>query len=73
LPVIAAVEKVLSNCLDPFDAELPECIGILILIRAAEIGEMTIEDLMEGVSAPREVLGLLLFQYRSILYTHIEY
>lgn len=40
---------------------------------AAEIGEMTLEDLMEGVSSPRKVFGLLLFQYGSILYTHIWY
>ena len=73
LPVVAAGKKVLSNCLDPFEAKLPECIGILIIITAAEIGEMTLEDLMEGVSSQRKVLGLLLFMYGSILYTHIEY
>ena len=73
LPVIAAGEKVISNCLDPFEAKLPECIGILLIIPAAEIGEMTLENLMEGVSSPRKVFGLLLFQCGSILYTHIEY
>jgi hypothetical protein len=71
LPVVAAGEKLLSNCLDPFEAKLPECIGILPIIPAAEIGEMVFEDLMEGVSSPRKVLGLLLFMYGSILYTHI--
>jgi hypothetical protein len=73
LPVIAAGEKVISNCLDPFEAKLSECIGIFLIITAAEIGEMTLEDLMEGVSSPRKVFGLLLFQYGSILYPHIEY
>ena len=73
LPVVAAGKKVLSNCLDPFEAKLPECIGILLIIPAAEIGEMTLEYLMEGVSSPRKVFGLLFFQYGSILYTHIEY
>ncbi|AHC14097.1 hypothetical protein L21SP2_0670 [Salinispira pacifica] len=73
LPVIAAGEKVLAYRLDPFEAKLPECIGIFLIIPAAEIGEMTLEDLMEGVSSPRKVSGLLLFQYGSILYTHIEY
>ena len=73
LPVVAAGEKVISNCLDPFEAKLPECIGILPIIPAAEIGEMVFEDLMEGVFSPREVPWLLLFQYGSILYTHIEY
>jgi hypothetical protein len=72
LPVIAASEKVISNRLDPFQAKLPECIGILLIIPAAEIGEMTLEYLMEGVSSPRKVFGLLLSQYGSILYTHIE-
>jgi len=64
---------VISNCLDPFEAKLPECISILLIIPAAEIGEMTLEDLMEGVFSPGNVFGLLLFQYGSILYTHIEY
>ena len=73
LPVVTAGEKVLSNRLDPFETKLPECIGIILIIPAAEIGEMTVEDLMEGVSSPRKVFGLLLFQYGSILYTHIEY
>jgi hypothetical protein len=73
LPVVTAGEKVFSNSLDPFDAKLPECIGILLFIPAAEIGEMTLENLMEGVSSPRKVFGLLLFQYGSILYTHIQY
>ena len=63
----------LSDRLDPFEAKLPECIGIFLIIPAAEIGEMTLEDRMEGVSSPREVLGFLLFQYGSFLYTHIEY
>ncbi len=73
LPVVTAGEKVLSNSLDPWEAKLPECIGILLIIPVAEIGEMTLENLMEGVSSPRKVFGLLLFQYGSILYTHIEY
>ena len=73
LPVIAASEKVISNCLDPFQAKLTECISILLIIPAAEIGEMTLEDLMEGVSSPRKVYGPLLFQYGSSLYTHIDY
>ena len=73
LPVVTASEKVLSTCLDPFETKLPECIGIFLIITAAEIGEMTLEDLMEGVSSPRKVFGLLLFQYGSIFYTHIEY
>jgi hypothetical protein len=51
LPVVAAGEKVLFNCLDPFEAKLPEGIGILLIIPIAEIGEMTREDLMKGVSA----------------------
>jgi hypothetical protein len=73
LPVIAAGEKVLTNSLDPFEAKLPECIGILLIIPTAEIAEMTLENLMECVSSPRKVLGLLFFQYGSILYAHIEY
>jgi hypothetical protein len=73
LPVVTAGEKVLSNSLDPFEAKLTECIGILLIIPAAEIGEMTLENLMESVSSPRKVFGLLLFQYGSILYPHIEY
>jgi hypothetical protein len=73
LPVIAAGEKVLAYRLDPFEAKLPECIGIFLIITAAEIGEMTLEDLMEGIFSPRKVFGLFLFQYGSILYTHIEY
>ena len=73
LPVIAAGEKVLTNRLDPFEAKLPECIGILLIIPVAEIGEMTLEDLMECVSSTWKVLGLLLFQYGSVLYAHIEY
>ncbi|MBD3425700.1 MAG: hypothetical protein GF409_00555 [Candidatus Omnitrophica bacterium] len=63
LPIIAAGEKVLANRLYPFETKLPECIGILLIVSAAEIGEMTLEDLMECVSSPREVLGLLRFQY----------
>ncbi len=73
LPVVAAGEKVLAHRLDPFEAKLTECIGVLLIILAAEIGEMMLEDLMEGVSSPRKIIGLLLFQYGSILYTHIEY
>jgi hypothetical protein len=73
LPVIAASEKVLAYRLYPFETKLPECIGILLIIPAAEIGKMTLEDLMEGVSSPRKVFGFLLFQYGSILNTHIEY
>jgi len=73
LPVIAASEKVLAYRLDPFETKLPECIGIFLIIPAAEIGEMTIEDLVEGVSSSGKVPGLLFFTYGSILYTHIEY
>lgn len=73
LPVVTAGEKVFSNSLDPFEAKLPEIIGILLIIPATEIGEMTLKDLVEGVSSPRKVLGLLLFQYGSILYAHIKY
>jgi hypothetical protein len=40
LPVVTTGEKVLSNSLDPFETKLPECIGILLIIPAAEIGEM---------------------------------
>ena len=40
LPVVTAGEKVFSNSLDPFETKLPECIGILLIIPAAEIGEM---------------------------------
>jgi len=40
LPVIAAREKVLSNCLDPFESKLPVCADILLITPAAEIGEM---------------------------------
>jgi len=40
LPVIAAGEKVLAYRLDPFETKLPECIGIFLIITAAEIGEM---------------------------------
>ncbi len=39
--------------------KLPVCVGIFIIIPAAEIGEMTLEDLMEGVSSPGKVLGPL--------------
>jgi hypothetical protein len=42
LPVIAAGEKVLAYRLDPFETKLPECIGIFLIITAAEIGEMTL-------------------------------
>ena len=31
LPVVTAGEKGFSNCLDPFEAKLPECIGILLI------------------------------------------
>jgi hypothetical protein len=58
LPVVTAGEKVFSNSLDPFEAKLPECIGILLIIPAAEIGEMTLEDLMECVYSPRKVFNL---------------
>jgi len=40
---------------------------------AAEIGEMTFKDRMEGVFFPWKMPRLLLFQYGSILYTPIEY
>jgi hypothetical protein len=73
LPVFAAGEKVLAHRLDPFEAKLPECISIFLIIPAAEIGEMTLEDLVEGVSSSGKVPGLLFFTYGSILYTHIEY
>ena len=73
LPVVSAGEKVLSDRLDPFEAKLPEFISIILIIPAAEIGEMTLEDLMEGVFSPWEVPWFLLFQYGRILYTHIEY
>ena len=59
LPVVAAGEKVFSNSLDPFEAELSVFPGIFIIITATEIGEMTLEDLMEGVSSPGKVLGPL--------------
>jgi hypothetical protein len=36
LPVITAGEKVLSNCLDPFEAKLPECIGIFLIINSRD-------------------------------------
>jgi hypothetical protein len=39
LPVSAAGEKVLAGRLDPFEAKPPECIGILLIIQAAEINE----------------------------------
>ncbi len=68
MPVIAACEKVLTDCLDPFEAELPEFIGKFILIAAAEIGEMMLEDLMEDISSPWKVFGLLLFQTPSHCY-----
>jgi hypothetical protein len=71
LPVVTAGEEVHSNSLDPFEATLSECIGILLIIAAAEIGKMMLEDLMESISSPRKVLWLLFFLYRSILYTHI--
>ncbi len=73
LPVIAAGEKVLAYRLYPFETKLPECIGILLIIPAAESGKMTLEDLMKGVSSSGKVFSLVLFQYGSILYTHIEY
>jgi len=43
----------------------------IVMTPAAEIGKMTLKDPMEGVSSPRKVFGLLLFQYGSILYAHI--
>ena len=46
-PVIAADEKVLTCRLDPFEAKLPECIGIRLIIPAAEVGEMMLEDLIK--------------------------
>jgi hypothetical protein len=73
LPVVAAGDKVIADRLNPFEAKIPVCIGILLIIPAAEIGEMTLEDCMEGVYSPRKVFRLLFFQYGSILYTHIEY
>jgi len=71
LPVVAAGEKVIADRLNPIKVKLPVCISIFIIIPAAEIGEMTLEDLMEDISSPWKVFGLLLFQYGSILYTHI--
>jgi len=73
LPVVSASEKVLAYRLDPFYAKIPECFSILLIISAAEIGEMTLEDLMEGIFSPRKVFGFLLFRAASILYPHIEY
>jgi hypothetical protein len=67
LPVIAAGEKVFSNCLDPFEAKLPVCVGILLIISTEEIDKMPPEDSVKGVSSPRKVLRLLVFLYRSIL------
>jgi hypothetical protein len=71
LPVVTAGEKVLSNSLDPFEAKLPECIGILLIIPAAEIGEMTLENLMESVSSPRKVSTILAMWYGPLRYSHI--
>ena len=39
LPVVTAGEKVFSNSLDPFEAKLPEIIGILLIIPATEEGK----------------------------------
>jgi len=72
LPVIAAGEKVISNCLDPFEAKLPECIGILLIIPAEEIGKMSLEDLMESVSSPRHVSTGLFMWYGPLRYSHIR-
>ena len=71
LSVVTAGEKVLSNSLDPFETKLPECIGILLIIPAEEIGEMTLEDLMEGVSSPRKVSTGLCVLYGALRYSHI--
>ena len=73
LPVVAAGEKVIAHRLNSIEAKLSVFPGIFIIITAAEIGKMTLEDLVESVSSPGKVLGILFFQYRSILYTHIEY
>ena len=51
-PVVTAGEKVLSKCLDPFEAKLPECISIFIIFLSAGIEKMTFEDLMEESSSP---------------------
>jgi hypothetical protein len=63
LPVIAAGEKMFADRSDPFEAELPVCIGILFIISTEEIGKMPLEDSVKGVSSPRKVLRLLVFLY----------
>jgi len=40
LPVVTAGEKVLAHRLDPFEAKLPEFIGILLFIPAAKMVQM---------------------------------
>ena len=67
LPVVAAGEKVLYNCLDPFEVKLAVCVGILLIISTEEIGKMPLEDSVKGVSSPGKVLPLLIFLYISIL------
>jgi hypothetical protein len=64
--MLAAGEKMFADRPDPFEAELPVCVGILI-ISTEEIGKMPLEDSVKGVSSPRKVLRLLVFLYRSIL------
>jgi len=70
---VTIAKKVLPNRLDPFEAEFLECISILLIIPAAEIGEMPLEDRIEGIFSQWKLFNLLVFQYGSILYTHIEY
>jgi hypothetical protein len=67
LPVIAAGEKMFADRPYPFEAELPVCVGILLIISTEEIGKMPLEDSVKGVSSPRKVLRLLIFLYISIL------
>jgi len=71
-PVIAAGEKMFADRPDPFEAELPECIGILLIIPAEEIGKMSLEDLMESVSSPRHVSTGLFMWYGPLRYSHIR-
>jgi hypothetical protein len=52
---------------------VPETVVTVEYSVAVSNGEMTLEDDVKGVSSPRKVLGILLFTYGSILYTHIEY
>jgi len=51
LTVIAAGKTVFADRLVPFKAELPICIGTFLLIPVAVIGEMPLENRMEGVFA----------------------